>query len=109
MQVFLQHDFLEFNSRPYQRLALHAVLNLYEFARDQVVRRAAQMVLDYIFMRFALSSNRGRRVSPYRRVQHRINHQGNHRNDVYAEKGDEVAALFLACTGPSERVRCGAN
>jgi hypothetical protein len=99
MQTFLRHDFLEFNSRPYQRLALHPMLNLHEFARDALVRRAAQMVLDYTLTKFALSSSRGRRVAPYRRLQHRINHQANVRNYLYADSGDQVAGFFLACTG----------
>ncbi|MER6957421.1 hypothetical protein [Streptomyces sp. NPDC000618] len=99
MQRFLRHDFLEFNSRPYQRLALHPMLNLHEFARDPVVRDAARMVLDYVMTKFALSSNRGRRVTPFRRQQHRINHQANLRNNLYSDQADQVAGFFLACTG----------
>ena len=57
------------------------------------------MVLDYTLMKFALSSSRGRRVAPYRRLQHRINHQANVRNYLYANSGDQVAGFFLACTG----------
>jgi hypothetical protein len=50
-------------------------------------------------MKFAVSSNRGRRVSPFRRLQHRINHQANVRNDLYADSGDQVAGYFMAYTG----------
>ena len=35
MQNIAQHDFLEFNARAYARLSMHALLNLYEFARDR--------------------------------------------------------------------------
>ena len=99
MQTFLRHDFLEFNSRPYQRLALHPMLNLHEFARDPAMKRAAQMVLDYVMMKFALSSSRGRRVPPFRRLQHRINHQANIRNYLYSEQADQVEGFFQAYTG----------
>lgn len=106
MQRLAMHDFLEFNSRPYQRHALHPLYNLYEFARDQEVMTAAQMVLDYTMMKFAVSSNRGRRVAPFRRQQHRINHQANMRNFLYSEGGDQVAGYFLAysgLTGPDDK------
>ncbi len=99
MQTIAKHDFLEFNSRPYARLALHPLYNLHEFARDEPIRTAAQILLDYTMVKFAVSSNRGRRVSPYRRQQHRINHQANPRNDLYASKGDQVAGYFMAYTG----------
>ncbi len=99
MQTIAKHDFLEFNSRPYARLALHPLYNLHEFAREPEIRTAAQLLLDYTMMKFAVSSNRGRRVSPFRRLQHRINHQANVRNDLYAESGDQVAGYFMAYTG----------
>jgi hypothetical protein len=99
MHTIAKHDFLEFNSTPYQRLALHPLLNLYEFARDDEIRTAAQILLDYTMVKCALSSNRARRVSPFRRQQHRIRHQANERNDLYAESGDQVSAFFLAYSG----------
>lgn len=99
MQRVPRFDFLEFNSRPYARLSLHALLNLQEFARDPEMRTAAQILLDYTMMKFALSSNRGRRVGPFRRQQHRINHQANGRDDLYASNADEVCGFFLASTG----------
>jgi hypothetical protein len=99
LQRFSKHDFLEFNSRPYQRLALHPILNLYEFARDPSLRLAAQQVLDYVMMKFAVSSNRVRRISPFRRLQHRIDHQANERNFHFAGSGDQVAQMFAAYTG----------
>jgi hypothetical protein len=98
LKTLAQHDFLEFNARAYARLSLHALLNLHEFAREKRIRTAAQIVLDYTMMKFAVSSVRGRRISPFRR-QHRINHQANIRNDLYAESGEQVAGFFLAYTG----------
>lgn len=99
MQVIARHDFLEFNASPYARLALHALLNLHDFARDREIRTAAQILLDYSFMKFALSSNRSRRVAPFRRQQHRIIHQANERNYLYAASGDQVNGFFLAYAG----------
>ncbi|GIG88017.1 hypothetical protein [Plantactinospora endophytica] len=99
LQVLVKHDFLEFNSRPYARHALHPLFNLHEFARDEKIRTAAQIVLDYVMVKFAVSSNRGRRVSPYRRQQHRISHHANERNFLYAASGDQTAGYFLAYTG----------
>lgn len=99
MQTISRHDFLEFNARPYQRLAVHSLLNLHEFAQDASIRAAAQILLDYTMMKFALSSNRGRRVGPFRRLQHRINHPANLRNYLYSDQGDQVAGFFLAFTG----------
>jgi len=99
MQRVPQHDFLEFNSSPYARLALHALLNLHEFARDNEVQTAAQILLDYTFMKFAISSNRSRRVGPFRRQQHRIAHQANQHNYLYSDHAEQVNGFFLAYTG----------
>ncbi|MFC4456568.1 hypothetical protein [Deinococcus sonorensis] len=99
LQTIAKHDFLEFNARPYARLALHPLYNLHEFAREPEIRMAAQLLLDYTMMKFAVSSNRGRRVSPFRRLQHRINHQANWFNDLYNDLGDQVAGYFMAYTG----------
>src|SRR6266536_2424606 len=99
MQTIARHDFLEFNSRPYARMSLQALHNLYEFAKDPEIVTAAQILLDYQMVKFAVSSSRGRRVSPFRRHQEQINHQNSVRNDLYAESGDQVAGFFLGHTG----------
>jgi hypothetical protein len=99
MQPVCRFDFMEFNARPYQRLALHAIMNLYEFARDEEVRTAAQIVLDYVAMKFAVSSNRGRRVSPFRRLQERTFHPATEFNDIMAPRGDQVAGFFSMYLG----------
>ena len=66
LKGFLQNDFSEYNSRPYQTLSLIALQNLYDFASGNV-SIAAGMVLDYISAKFAVSSNGLRRFAPYRR------------------------------------------
>lgn len=99
MALLAQHDFLEFNARPYARYSLHALLNLHEFSSDPLITTASQHVLDYVMMKFAVSSSRGRRVAPFRRQQYRINHQDNSRDDLLVEGSDEVAGMFLAYTG----------
>ena len=73
MQTIAQHDFLEFNARPSSRLSLHSLLNLHEFARDDEIRTGAQNVLDYVMVKFAVSSNRQRRVCPFRRLKEHTN------------------------------------
>lgn len=105
LSELVRHDFMEFNSRPYQRLALHAILNLREFARDATMKAAAEIVLDYVTMKFAVSSSRGRRLGPYRRQQHRMNYPEGEFNDLTAPRGDAVAGFFLSYTGPADRDR----
>src|SRR5262249_40159309 len=71
LQEFMQHDFIEYNSRPYSRYAFTAIQNLYDYARPQngAVHVAAQMVLDYLSAKVAVSANDARRNPPYRRRQ----------------------------------------
>ncbi|MFD8220929.1 hypothetical protein ACFV2U_46535 [Streptomyces sp. NPDC059697] len=102
LQTIAQHDFLEFSARPYARMSLHALLNLYEFASEPRLRTAAQNILDYTFTKCALSANRGRRVNPYRRHQNRIIHAANFTNDLYADECDLVTSFFLAYTGMTD-------
>ncbi|MGW0771538.1 hypothetical protein, partial [Streptomyces sp. NPDC002676] len=104
MQVIAQHDFREFNARPYSRLSIHALLNLYDFAQDREVRTAAQILLDYVMVKFALSSNRQRRVSPFRRLQQQINHPSSE-NELLREAvgSDPAIGLFSVYTGPVDR------
>ncbi|MFD3480490.1 hypothetical protein, partial [Streptomyces sp. NPDC058695] len=100
LQRVARHDFLEFNSRPYARMSLHALHNLYEFANDDLLVTAAQILLDYTMVKYALSSSRGRRVTPFRRHQQEINHQNNARNDLYGgDGGDQVSGFFLGHVG----------
>jgi hypothetical protein len=100
MQEFLRHDFLEFNSRPYARLSVHALLNLHEFSDDDRVRTAARMVLDYLAMKFAVSSNRLRRIGPFRRMKDRTNHHLGAGNNLVDGGGDQMTGYFLMWVGP---------
>jgi hypothetical protein len=67
LQAFMTQDFIEYNARPYQSYTDIALQNLYSFARNQDVKTAAGMVLDYISAKIAMSSNQARRAVPYRR------------------------------------------
>ena len=76
LRRLLVEDFYEFNSRPYQYLAVFAIRNLYELTTfrqnpNDPVPRAAEIVLDYLSARYALSSNGLRRVANFRRQPHR--------------------------------------
>ncbi|MGE4043592.1 MAG: sialidase family protein [Acetobacteraceae bacterium] len=103
MHVIASHDFLEFNARPYQRYSLHALLNLHEFAREDTVRVAAQIVLDYIMVKFAVSSNWQRRICPFRRLKEHVNRPDNAHNELLLAPGqgnDAVAGFFRMYAGP---------
>lgn len=100
LQVLVKHDFLEFNSRPYGRLSLHVVVNLHELAADASLRTAAQIVLDYVMTKFAVSSNRMRRVGPFRRLHERNNRPDRATNDLLHDSGDPVTGFFLTYAGP---------
>jgi hypothetical protein len=63
----LQTDFIEYNARPYQDYTMHSIQNLYSFAHDKEVKAAAEMVLNYVYAKLAVSSNDNRRSVPYRR------------------------------------------
>jgi hypothetical protein len=61
-------DFEEYNSRPYTRYSLEAILNLHDFARDNDIRAASKIVLDLSSAKFAATSSMGRRSVPFRRL-----------------------------------------
>jgi hypothetical protein len=98
LQDIAAHDFREYNGRPYSRYSLNAVLNLYDFAAvhgDTVMKTAAQIVLDLSAAKFAATSNRGRRVPPFRRRSE---------NDGYGDDFEPStdAANLLTCFGPCD-------
>jgi hypothetical protein len=70
----LRADFREYNSRPYQDYTTRALLNLYSYAKPGPVKTAAQMVLDYLSLKVAVSSSDMRRSVPYRR---RVSHDSD--------------------------------
>jgi LGFP repeat len=67
LQAKLQHDFIEYNSKPYQTYTDNGLQNLFDFAKDRRVKMGARLVLDYISAKYAGSSNSLRRNAPYRR------------------------------------------
>lgn len=93
---FLIQDFDEYNARPYQRYSVNAILNMYDFAADDTLRRAAGMVLDYLSAKFAVGSNQGRRVVPFRRLTENAN-----RTYLYEMAGgaDHQVGRFLVLAG----------
>jgi tetratricopeptide (TPR) repeat protein len=97
LHTILKHDFHEFNARPYQRYSLNALINLHEFSSDDRVKTAARMVLDYTTVKFAVSSNRLRRIGPFRRLVSDVN--SLERNDL-VYNADPQFGFFLAYTGP---------
>ncbi|MFD8493802.1 LGFP repeat-containing protein [Amycolatopsis sp. NPDC059657] len=96
IQKFAQYDFMEYNSRPYSRLAAHALMNLYDYARDQKIRVAAQIVLDYLTTKFGLSSNDLRRAGPFRRQKER---EDEEIHTYYGGDSDPMTGMFLLWTG----------
>ena len=64
---WLEHDFLEYNARPYTRYQLIALFNLYDFARDENVRSTARAVIDLLMAKMAAESMNGLRTAPFRR------------------------------------------
>ena len=93
-------DFLEFNARPDTRPSVYVLLNLYEFAEDEALRLAAQHVLDYLMVKFAVSSNRYRRVLPFRRLQETTNFAEGEWNDLMSPQGDLLTGFFLVYCSP---------
>ena len=71
LQDIARNDFQEYNSRPYSRYSLNAILNLHDFASthgDKDLATAALIVLDLAEAKFAATSNRGRRIVSFRRL-----------------------------------------
>jgi hypothetical protein len=66
-QEIAKDDFIEYNARPYHGFSLIALYNLSDFATDADVRTGARMLLRYSAAKFALGSNQGRRLVPFRR------------------------------------------
>ncbi|GFJ81016.1 LGFP repeat-containing protein [Phytohabitans houttuyneae] len=100
LQVAARHDFLEFNARPYLRYTFNALLNLAEFADDEV-STAAQLLLDYLTVKFAVSSSRLRRLGPFRRLRDQSYAEDPvGLNDLYGRDADEMTAFFHHYTGP---------
>jgi hypothetical protein len=80
LQRVADHDFAEFNAKPYGRLSFTALLNVHDFScsagvptctdADQKIVRAVAAVADLTSAKMALGSNQGRRIVPFRRLSH---------------------------------------
>lgn len=68
LRQIVKDDFVEYNSRPYQRLSIGSILNIHDFANDDKLRTAAAAVLDLAAAKMALGSSMGRRIAPFRRL-----------------------------------------
>jgi hypothetical protein len=128
LQRIATRDFDEYNSRPYQRYSIVAILNMYDFVRcdDQVrthqpvmkdcdLKRAAQIVLDLATAKFAASSNQGRRVAPFRRLMEVVEDDigDRHRLTDSSAGSDYMFGFMLAYAGhthllPGYRAEFGA-
>ncbi len=74
MQRLLKADFLEYNSRPYQRYSMVSITNLADFAEDVDIRTGARAVMEYAVAKYAVTSSEGRRIAPYRRKREYLQH-----------------------------------
>jgi len=99
MQWYLQHDFWEFNAKPYQRYTTTALQNLYDYAWDDEICLAARCVLDFISAKTAVSSNGLRRSVPFRRLYQFL-------NDPYLLSGavDAQTSRMILLSGYIERL-----
>jgi len=100
-------DFIEYNARPYQHYSLAAIRNIADFAEDGELHVAAYNVLDLATAKFAIGSNQGRRLVPFRRLmeatQKWIEPDGhdngfvahNGIQDLQRESDHSVAAMML--------------
>jgi hypothetical protein len=80
-------------------------LNLHDFALEPKIRTAAQILLDYVMVKFAVSSTRQRRIGPFRRKQENTNHPATERNELLREShgNDQLIGLFLPYVGLTDR------
>jgi hypothetical protein len=92
LQVWAQHDFEEFNSRPYQGYTVGPLSSLYSYASDAKVRTGAKIVLDWLAARYAVENHGLRRSVPFRRKV------GYHDDDFLLD-GDGESARFAILAG----------
>ncbi len=99
LQNVLKGDFIEYNSRPYERYTVDAIENLYDYAQNDSVKTAARMVLDYLAAKVAASASDGRRDPPYRR------RESHNHLDLFHSEADPLAARFFIYTAPTAAMR----
>jgi len=83
------------------------LLKLHEFASEfhggGRISTAAQILLDYTTVKFAVSSNALRRVGPFRRLKERVNKVDGETNDLFSGKTDPLTGFFLMYAGPADK------
>ncbi len=110
MQRYVSRDFVEYNSRPYHRLSIVALLNIADFANDDDLRTGAQMVLDYTTAKFNVGSSQGRRFVPFRRLRGTlvtdIFDAPFHTNGIFdlVSGGDVQVAMGLLFAGQTQQL-----
>jgi hypothetical protein len=95
LQRLLQRDFVEYNSKPYQRYSFAAIQNLADYAENRKVKLAARMVLDYLSAKVAVSTADARRLVPYRRKL------SYNTPDLFERHSDPLKWRFLVYTAPT--------
>lgn len=98
LKQFLQKDFEEYNSRPYQGYALMPIMNLVSYAENPKVVTAAKMVLDYLSAKFAVQSSQLRRSAPICRQEKYAKRQ-----ELF--NGDHLPAIMSMLSGNTEIYR----
>ena len=99
---FMKEDFYEYNARSYGIHTLTALNNLFEFARNEKVRRAAQMTMDFIAAKAAVSMNGLRRVAPFRRSARNASH-----DDFMTGRNYDVHAYWFGLMAGGAHMRHG--
>lgn len=95
LQKFVIEGFEEYNSRPYQAYTIAPLTLLSSYSTDLRVKEAASILLDYLSMTFAISSNRLRRQAP-------IGRQKGHSRNSHLMRGDHMAARMFVLAGNSD-------
>ena len=98
LQDIAQNDFQEYNARPYTRYSLNAILNLCDFAGgagDPDLALAARIVLDLSAAKFAATSNRGRRIVPFRRRSEQDGDENRYLHESISDADHEITRAML--------------
>jgi hypothetical protein len=111
MQNVMQHEFVEYNSRPYNRLSTFAIQNLADYANDDELRLGARIVLDHAGAKFAVGNQQGRRFLPFRRKREAmaafVDVDAPNSNGLFdlIQAGDHQIGLGLLYTGQTGQLR----
>lgn len=92
LEHFFKLGFSEINSKPYAGYTIQTLTNIYDYARSKRVKRSAQLLLDYLSMKFALESSKGRRYPTFRRQYRRY-------LDERLDEADYMSAIMMIWAG----------